>query len=96
MLTIKNADIYIFYLTLVMSVVPVIFIFGNVFTSEGRNNMKINPMIPIYFLLFIAYAYMFWVNPEPLQIYLHMSYRIRVLIYTFFCFIPLLRRDLPE
>jgi len=96
MLATENQSSIILVILLVMSVMPVVSFFGHVFTKEGRESLKINPLLMIYyFLIFPFYSYCFWIKPTLLNDYFGLDFIYRSMLYGVFCCVPILGKDPP-
>jgi hypothetical protein len=56
-----------------MTLVPLLFFLGHIFTKEGRDAVKENPFIAVYFIIFFFAAYYFWFEPSTVLEYIHFG-----------------------
>ncbi len=94
MLAIGNYDWLIQIMLMIFSAIPVIFFIGKIFTRHGWETLAANPLMFIYFIIFFAYAYFFWMYPEAILDYLGLGLVSQKLIYGALAIVPFFERDI--
>jgi len=79
-----------------LTIFPVIFFFGMVFTEEGRARLKENFLIVVYFIVAFGYFYIFWFNLEDLVEYTKLEVSSLSLVYGLFACAPMIKSSLPN
>lgn len=85
-----------FYILIALSIIPVISFFGHFFTKDGRELLKINPFMILYYIIFFTYAYFFWMYPGLIYDFLGINGIYQKMIYGSLCVIPMLERGIPN
>lgn len=91
---VRSFDHYaIVAIVIIVSAFPVISFFGYIFTEDGRKALKDSTIMIIYYIIFIPFALLFWLDMGLLRDYLHTSIFWTQMIYIVLCLAPILDKD---
>jgi hypothetical protein len=79
-----------------LSFIPVIFLVGKLFTRAGWDSFGAHPIMILYFIVYFAYAYFFWIRPWLIEEYLGINDIYQKLIYGAMCCVPFFEKDIPN
>jgi hypothetical protein len=93
---VEGSDLILLYLLLALSLVPALSLIGHIFTNDGREYIKVNPFMGLYFIVFFVFAYFFWFHPRVFIDYLGLEFKIRALLYGALSLVPFFESELPN
>ncbi len=96
MLAIGNYGNLMFFVMIGLSILPILSFFGHIFTSNGREAIRANPFLGLYYIIFFVFAYFFWIEPILIYEYLGIKYTYQMLIYGSLAIVPILEKGLPN
>lgn len=85
-----------FYLSVIVTIIPVLSLIGHIFTSEGRRNFKENPMIVLYFMIMIPYFYFYWFDKEIIKTFLGFNELWQFAMYIVLCLGIIIEKKIPQ
>jgi hypothetical protein len=93
---ISNFTIFLFFLLIFLTIIPALSMFGHIFTREGRENLKLNPFLGVYYIIFIIYAVCYWFFPYYITAFTGMGEFWKKFLYGALCLVPILEKSLPN
>ena len=96
MLAIGNYEWLIVVILGFATIIPVISVFGKIFTRDGRDSLAAHPIMILYFIIFFTYAYYFWYSPLLIEDYIGIGEIYRKLVYGALCFVPFMEKEVSS
>jgi hypothetical protein len=92
----EKYELYITISLCLITLIPLLYLLGHIFTSHGRGEIMSRPLLFIYFLFAPVYIYLFWFEHHILYDYLSLGPVGRIVVYSLTCFAVILKTDPPE
>jgi len=85
-----------FWILVFLTIFPVIYLLGMIFTEDGRLKFRENFLISLYFIFAFAYFYIFWFHSQALVEYTDLELPTLSMIYGIIACAPLVGSSLPN
>lgn len=86
----------LFYVSVIVTIFPVISAISHIITKEGRDSLKDSPILILYFILMPIYGYFYWFDSFKLEAFLGLNKMWQFFFYVVGCLGIIIEKKVPS